>query len=135
MAHGRKEIYKDGKATQFPHNDPTKGGRNKTRKLRELLEELGEKDNKIKLPLSKCEITATHVILTMPSREHIAMNLQTKAKGDVQWFKEWAKVMGEYAPEQHDVKQIGPDIDFSKLSDSALEEIENAIIRETGETG
>ena len=101
---GRDNIDPDvGKATQFPNNDPTKGGRPKTRKLREVLEKIGEEDNKLKIPIGSCEITNTHVILTIPSIEQMASILQTKAKSDVAWFREWAKVTGSYAPKELEV--------------------------------
>ena len=89
-----------GKDTRFPIQDPTKGGRPKTRPLRDLLEKIETDDFIVTIPLSDCEINDEKgvVIIKIPSNEVMAMNLQKKALKDVRWFQEYAKVKGEYAP-------------------------------------
>jgi len=89
-----------GKATQFPHNDPTKGGRPKTRPLKEMLEAIEGDDFTIRVPIKNCVIYEDVVVIEMPSKEFIAQNLLRKATKDVRWFQEWAKIMGEYAAKE-----------------------------------
>ena len=74
-----KNLVEDGKATQFPHNDPTKGGRKPS--IRKQLEELLEKDGKITIPakqVSKIDEDG-NVTIVLPTQMQMAMKLASWA--------------------------------------------------------
>lgn len=79
MPSGRNDIAKDGKATQFPHNDPTKGGRKPS--IRKQLKELMLTDGRLKIPkenvLSIDEDGS--VIIKVPTEMQHAMKLNQLA--------------------------------------------------------
>ncbi len=79
MASGRNKISEDGKATQFPHNDPTKGGRPVSIKaqLRDLLEAEGN----VTMPSSQVvKINEDgSVVLKLPTQMQLAMKLSSWA--------------------------------------------------------
>jgi hypothetical protein len=75
MASGRKEISKDGEATRFPHNDPTKGGRKPS--IRNELKALLAKDGELKIP-NKQVLRINEdgsVIIKLPTQQSLAMKL------------------------------------------------------------
>lgn len=68
-----------GKATRFPHNDPTKGGRKPS--IRKQLVELMEQDGKITIP-SKQIVTVNDdgsVTMILPTQMQLAMKLTSWA--------------------------------------------------------
>lgn len=74
-----KNLAEDSKATQFPHNDPTKGGRKPS--IRKQLVELMEKDGKITIP-SKQIVTVNDdgsVTMVLPTQTQLAMKLTSWA--------------------------------------------------------
>jgi len=79
MANGRKEIAKDGKATQFPHNDPTKGGRPVS--IRNQLKDLLEADGNVTMPANQVlKINDDgSVVLKLPTQMQLAMKLSSWA--------------------------------------------------------
>lgn len=90
-----------GKDTRFgaPNgNDPTKGGRKKTRPLKDLMNKLDDKNFEIRIPKNQCEILDDEIVIKLPSVEALAVVLQQNSLKDVHWFRERAKIMGDYAP-------------------------------------
>lgn len=79
MSRGRKEIYKDGKATQFPHNDPTKGGRPVS--IRKQLKDLLEAEGNVTMPANQVVKVNEDgsVILKLPTQMQLAMKLSSWA--------------------------------------------------------
>lgn len=80
MSKGYKKIEpEDGKATQFPHNDPTKGGRKPS--IRKQLEELMSKEGKITIPAK--QVTKIdedgNVTIVLPTQMQMAMKLASWA--------------------------------------------------------
>jgi len=74
-----KNLEQDGKATQFPHNDPTKGGRKPS--IRKQLVELMEKDGQITIP-SKQIVNLNDdgsVTMVLPTQMQLAMKLTSWA--------------------------------------------------------
>lgn len=76
MSSGRDGIAEDGKATQFPYNDPTKGGRKPSikKQLFELLESGGQLLIKAKDVVSTNDVG--DVIIKVPTQMQIAMKLK-----------------------------------------------------------
>ena len=76
---GRKDIAEDGKATQFPHNDPTKGGRKPS--IRKQLAELMEKDGRITIPAKQVVKVNDDgsVTMVLPTQMQLAMKLTSWA--------------------------------------------------------
>ncbi len=79
---GKEENFKGNtKATQFPHNDPTKGGRKPS--IRNQLKELLTKNGKLKVAKENI-ISIEHdgsVIIKMPTEMQLAMKLKQIAMG------------------------------------------------------
>ena len=74
-----KNLAEDSKATQFPHNDPTKGGRKPS--IRKQLAELMEQDGKITIP-AKQIVTVNDdgsVTMVLPTQMQLAMKLTSWA--------------------------------------------------------
>jgi len=74
-----KNLEQDGKATQFPHNDPTKGGRKPS--IRKQLVELMKKDGQITIP-SKQIVNLNDdgsVTMVLPTQMQLAMKLTSWA--------------------------------------------------------
>ena len=74
-----KNLEQDGKATQFPHNDPTKGGRKPS--IRKQLVELMEKDGQITIPakqIAKVNDDGS-VTMVLPTQMQLAMKLTSWA--------------------------------------------------------
>jgi len=97
-----------------------KKGRPSSRPLKEYLLELEEKENKIQIPLSACQIVGDMVIIKLPSKENMAVTLFKNAIKDVRWFQEWAKITGEYSAEKHEhsgeIKTTQPVFNFKNLN-------------------
>ena len=75
MPSGRKDIAEDGKATQFPNNDPTKGGRKPS--IRTQLESFLLNDGGVKIPpdqVLKINDDGS-VVINIPTSELMAMKL------------------------------------------------------------
>ena len=68
-----------GKQTQFPHNDPTKGGRKPS--IRKQLETLLEKEGKITIPSKQVNEIKDDgsVTITLPTQMQMAMKLASWA--------------------------------------------------------
>lgn len=97
-----------GKATQFPYQkNKWNGGRAKTKKFRELLEEMAEMSGEILIPKEltserivrgKDKKDHKYIVVEMPSDEAIAANLRIMSARDPEWFKHFCKIAGLYAP-------------------------------------
>ena len=74
-----KNLAEDGKATQFPHNDPTKGGRKPS--IRKQLTELMEKDGRITIPAKQIVKVNDNgsVTMVLPTQMQLAMKLTSWA--------------------------------------------------------
>ena len=70
-----KNLAEDSKATQFPHNDPTKGGRKPS--IRKQLSELLEKDGQITIPAKQIAKVNDDggVTIILPTQMQMAMKL------------------------------------------------------------
>ena len=70
-----KNLVEDGKATRFPHNDPTKGGRKPS--IKRQLKELMSQDGETKIP--KDQVVSINddgsVTLKLPTQMQMAMKL------------------------------------------------------------
>ena len=75
----RKDIHKDGVKTQFPHNDPTKGGRPVS--IRAQLKDLLEADGNVTMPANQVvKVNADgSVVLKLPTQMQLAMKLSSWA--------------------------------------------------------
>ena len=74
-----KNLAEDSKATQFPHNDPTKGGRKPS--IRKQLAELMQQNGKITIP-AKQIVTVNDdgsVTMVLPTQMQLAMKLTSWA--------------------------------------------------------
>jgi len=76
---GRKDIAKDGVATQFPHNDPTKGGRPVS--IRAQLKDLLEAEGNVMMPANQVVKVNEDgsVVLKLPTQMQLAMKLSSWA--------------------------------------------------------
>lgn len=77
---GYKNINEeDSKATQFPHNDPTKGGRDPS--IRKQLKQLLKEDGAITIPATQVISTAEDgaVTIKLPKEVQLAMKLMSWA--------------------------------------------------------
>lgn len=74
-----KNLAEIGKATQFPHNDPTKGGRKPS--IRKQLAELMERDGKITIPAKQIVKVNDDgsVTMVLPTQMQLAMKLTSWA--------------------------------------------------------
>jgi len=75
----REDIHKDGVKTQFPHNDPTKGGRPVS--IRNQLKDLLEADGNVTMPSSQVVKIKKDgsVVLKLPTQMQLAMKLSSWA--------------------------------------------------------
>ena len=75
----RKDIHKDGVKTQFPHNDPTKGGRPVS--IRAQLKDLLEAEGNVTMPANQVvKVNADgSVVLKLPTQMQLAMKLSSWA--------------------------------------------------------
>ena len=79
MNKGRKDIAKDGVATQFPNNDPTKGGRPIS--IRNQLKDLLEAEGNVTMPANQVVKINDDgsVVLKLPTQMQLAMKLSSWA--------------------------------------------------------
>lgn len=124
MAGGNKKIHKHPKHNtagfaQNPQNINRKG-RPVSRPMKEMLQEISDKKGKVRFPIEQCRITDTHVTVTVPSMQMLAFTAMRNANaGDVRWFKEIMKLMGEYAPTE--IKATVQNIGIKEMSDEELQ--------------
>ena len=85
---------------RFPEQSTEGRGRPKTKKFRDLLEDLSQEDYVLAIPLDAVRIDKdkNRVFVTLPSDMAIAANLRNRSVSDVKWFEQLAKVAGLYAP-------------------------------------
>ena len=131
MSGGYKNIDPEvGKATQFSStNQPENRGRPVTRPMKEMLQEIGDKMGKLSFPIDQCEILSDRVVVTVPNMQMLATVAMKKAhKGDVRWFKEIMRILGEYAPTkiEGEIKNTNEKVIITK-DDLPEEEYENLL--------
>lgn len=114
MPGGNKNIRGSDNTNGFQKNPQNinKKGVPKIRPLRDMLNELGDKEFTITVPIKNCDVDTDNgvVRIKLPSKKVIALSLQKNAGKNVRWFAEWAKVMGEYAPTNHNIFNSGKEI-------------------------
>ena len=93
------KFEKGNKAgVRFPEQSTEGRGRPKTKKFRDLLEDLSQEGYELSIPRDAVRIEEKRVIITLPSDMAIAANLRSRSVSDVKWFEQLAKVSGLYAP-------------------------------------
>ena len=70
---GNPDIVELGKATQFPHNDPTKGGANPS--IANELKAIALSDGYIEYDRKDCIVTEDKVRVKVPKKEQLAQKL------------------------------------------------------------
>ena len=99
MPSGRKDIAKDGKATQFPYNDPTKGGRKK--KIYNVLKDMGYSKDDISSCFNELAFYSKKDIELILKKTDIPIIVQTIAKTYLE-----AEKNGDYSKVKDIVEQV-----------------------------
>ena len=85
---------------KFPEQSNEGSGRPKTKKFKEILDELAGEEYTMTFPLEVVEIDHNKktVKIKLPSDLAIAANLRRMSAKDVKWLEQLAKIKGLYAP-------------------------------------
>ncbi len=108
MARGWNLVGKGGKKFSSEYQ-PEKRGRNSKPKFVDILEEISENEGKVVFDKFELIDGGTKVVVQLPSDHALAISVLNKAKKDVRWFAEMAKIRSMYASTKTEVRRVDGD--------------------------
>ena len=141
MARGWNLVGKGGKKFSSEYQ-PEKRGRNSKPKFVDILEEISENEGKVVFDKFELIEGGTKVVVQLPSDQALAISVLNKAKKDVRWFAEMAKIRSMYGSTKTEIRNVdseGNDVSGTPVvilgmsPDQALKKISAAKEKEDGE--